>query len=345
MSASDFPRFPDLPTELRLKIWSFCVPGPRVYEMDTASAGHHTAFPAGAALFSPLSGRVPVISLVCREAREVALKRNQYVTLLPTGEAAHDGAGYPAWTHGNANLPARFRKGVDVVHLHWHRGYDLDDWLAAAPYPLPSFQWLANRAAAASVSADLLHPFDLERDDPWSPTTTIGYEDIQYFSPHVLYYVVLAVVEIHISDDEVARAGVFGALGEEPVQLVDPRDTATVGKFRDAWGRRQSPLPEPDVAGFFRRATDEADAYRARVEQYASDLEKVWLWNKCFELGVSEEARAEIWPSPRLNWSRRALDREHPWVRTQLALMPRFEPALMFRHCSLRCGTPRSSNP
>ena len=49
---------------------------------------------------------------------------------------------------------------------------------------------------------------------------------------------VLAIVPIHMSENmsekDAAQAGVFGALGEQPIRLVDPRDTTTVAKFRDA---------------------------------------------------------------------------------------------------------------
>lgn len=362
MSANDFPRFRDLPTELRLKIWSFCIPGRRVYEMDTPLSDNHATFPAGAdlprGLWSSPSGRIPVISRVCREAREAALNCHVYMT----GEEAQtgqDGVSYPPWTTWNANLPVRLRKGFDVVHLHWNKSYDSHDWFPPAPNPFPSFQWLANQAAAASVTAELLHPFYGDRGaGPFFPTTTISHEQVKYFSPHLLCYVVLSIVEIHMSDSEAAQAHVFGTLGEEPIQLVDPRDTATVVRFRDAWRCHRLPSEEPDIAGFFSRTTDSPETYCASVEQWRQELEKVWLWHKCMELGVPADARAEIWPNPnrpagspftfplptfpprQIDWTRRELNREHTWVQTQLGLMPRFEPALMFRHCNRMCGLP-----
>ncbi|RYO99859.1 hypothetical protein DL764_006690 [Monosporascus ibericus] len=301
MSTNDFPRFRDLPTELRLKVWSFCIPGRRVYEMDAPLSDNHVTFPAGAdrprELWSSPSGRIPVISRVCREAREAVLKCHLYMT----GEEAQtdeDGASYPRWSTWNVNLPVRLRKGFDVVHLHWHRSYDHHVWLPAAPNPLPSFRWLANQAAAASVSTELLHPFDRDQDNIFFPITTIGHKEVKCFSPHVLYYVVLAIVEIHMSDYEAAQAQVFGALGEEPIKLVDPRDTATVVRFRDAWRCHRLPSEEPDLAEFFSRTTDSAEAYYASVEQWCQDLEKVWMWHKCIELSVRDDARAEIWPDP-----------------------------------------------
>ncbi len=294
----------------------------------------------------------PVISHVCREARELVLKRHVYMS-GQEGQLDDDGVPCPEWNAWNETLPLRLRKGFDMVHLHWNRSYDRLIYLPAPPNPLPYFQWLANQAAAASISAELLHPFDGGLGN-----STIDLEDVKYFRPHNLYYVVLAIVEIHLTDHEAAHAGVFGRLGEEPIQLVDPRDTATVARFRDVWRCHHLPSEEPDIAELFSRAVDSAEAYRARVEQWRQELEKVWMWRKCRELGVRGETLAEIWPDPnrptggpfifpfpfsfRIDWARQVRDREHPWVRAQLALMPRFEPALMFGHCSRMCAVPRN---
>ncbi len=49
MAAREFPRFPELPTELRLLIWSHCVPGPQVFEMDIPLSDNHLSLPVGGA--------------------------------------------------------------------------------------------------------------------------------------------------------------------------------------------------------------------------------------------------------------------------------------------------------
>ncbi|KAL2168023.1 hypothetical protein VTG60DRAFT_558 [Thermothelomyces hinnuleus] len=127
---------------------------------------------------------------------------------------------------------------------------------------------LSNGRPAKLPRRPSVHPFSHDGDkNAVSRPTTIGHEHVKYFSPQVLYYVVLAIVEIHMSDSEAAQAGVFGVLGEEPIQPVDLRDTATVRGFRDVWRYRRSPSEEPDVADFFFRAVDSAEAYCARVEQ------------------------------------------------------------------------------
>jgi hypothetical protein len=333
MSANRFPKFPYLPAELRRMIWSFCIPGRRVYEMHTVVGDHHNNILSGAddeqgGLYSSPSGRFAIISHVCREAREVALKSHVYVT-GKEGRLDDDGVSRPEWTAWNESLPVRLRKGFDVVHLHWNRSYDHPIYLPVLPNPLPYFQWLANQAAAASVSAELIHGFHND-----SAMSTIAPEDVKYFSPHNLYYVVLTIVEMHMTYWEAAHAGVFGRLGEEPVQLVDPRDTTAVARFRDVWRRHRLSSEEPHIADFFSRAVDSAEAYCTRVEQWRQELEKWWIWCKCEELRVRDETLSEIWPAAvrppvpsstvpfpfpfstvpafRVHWTCRVLNREHP---------------------------------
>lgn len=122
MAARDFPRFPDLPTELRLHIWSHCLPGPRVFEMDYPQSDNHHTLPPGDGyrreLWSSPSGQTPLVSRVCREARSVVVKHHRYVT-DDKAQTDEDGTPYPPWTGGwNVNLAVRFHKGFDIVHLN-----------------------------------------------------------------------------------------------------------------------------------------------------------------------------------------------------------------------------------
>ncbi|KAI1860817.1 uncharacterized protein JN550_011279 [Neoarthrinium moseri] len=343
----DFPQFSNLPTEVRLLIWSLCVPGPRVYEMGTAARReNHNTLPRTASLWSPQAGVTPVVSHVCHEARQVVLQNRHY--LMDQDE----------------HRPLPLRKGIDIVHLNWHPGYNDHDYLPDVPDPLPKFRWLAGQAGAASVSAELLHPFNYEA---WG----WFHEEHEISDPifHInfltgrQYHVVLAIIEIHMSEyAAAAQTQVFGTLGEEPIQLVDPRDTATIVKFRDAWRTGQH-LDEPEIAKFFATVLDSAETFAASVQQWLQELEMAWIWHRCNMLGVTEQGRNELWtpdpsawsgghiqpPPPQLfqmrnRWAGRKLNRESPLVQTQLQRMPRFVPALMFRHCKYWLGQPGFSN-
>jgi hypothetical protein len=342
--------------------------------MDYPMSDLHLTLPAGSRreLWSSPAGRIPLVARVCHEARSVALNRVEYLPNDTGSQTESDGndTQCPLWASewGVELASLRLRKGFDILHLHWHYGYYYaagNHWEPEPSYPWATFQWLANRAAAVSVSADLLLPFEIEQEDLYAGYTAFREEDMRYLSLPRLDYAVLAIVEMHISAEEAAQAGVFGILGEEPIKLVSPSDTATIAKFQDVWQRHQAGSPsdkELGVAEFFSTAIEGTEDYCARVEQWRQNLDKVWLYNRSLALNIPYVTRDEFWlawpaamdphsdpnsetepdvETPygwRVNWNRRVLNREHPWVQTQLALMPRFEPAIMFRHCVGWCG-------
>jgi hypothetical protein len=64
---------------------------------------------------------------VCREVREVVLERYVYVDATDSkGLLDDDGVPCPEWFAWYEILPVRFRKGFDVVHLHWIESYSDD---------------------------------------------------------------------------------------------------------------------------------------------------------------------------------------------------------------------------
>lgn len=336
--------------EIRLQIWSLCVPGPRVYEMGiVARQEDHNTFPYQVSLYPERTGTPPVISYVCSEARQTVLRAQHYAT------------------DKDSTLPIPLRRGIDIVHLNWHSGYDNHDYLPDIPNPLPSFQRLVSHAGVGSVSAELLHAFNFA---PWgqvhSGPGSIAYEADSYFRTFCSnrrYHVVLAMVEIHLSNhDAAARTHVFGALGEQPCRLVDPGDTATLVKFRDAW-RICQPSVEPELDQFFSTVIESAEEFATSVKEWLRQLEMVWVWHRCKVENVAQKDRMEIWPGqdwhfdptssiefplghppPLIRygtnpWATRSLNREHPWVQEQIQKRPLFTPALMFRHCNAMCGS------
>ncbi|KAK3898049.1 hypothetical protein C8A05DRAFT_38380 [Staphylotrichum tortipilum] len=102
LSATEFPRFPDLPTELRLEIWTFCLTGRRVFEMDASvTLYRHAVLPTRAKDYDRCQlvwshrGQTPVIAHVCREAREVAFGRGQVYMMDDEGETDDGGVPCP----------------------------------------------------------------------------------------------------------------------------------------------------------------------------------------------------------------------------------------------------------
>jgi hypothetical protein len=90
-SPPGFTLFPDLPLELRLKIWSFITPGPRTVSIKYKGLSFYSigkGFSAAAGWRSP--DPVPIVLHICRESRTEALKSYQ----LAFGSYLHPGRIY-----------------------------------------------------------------------------------------------------------------------------------------------------------------------------------------------------------------------------------------------------------
>jgi hypothetical protein len=90
-SLPGFTLFPELPLELRLKIWSFITPGPRTVSIKYKGLSFYSigkGFSAAAGWRSP--DPVPIILHICRESRNEALKSYQ----LAFGSYLHPGRIY-----------------------------------------------------------------------------------------------------------------------------------------------------------------------------------------------------------------------------------------------------------
>jgi hypothetical protein len=90
-SPPGFTLFPDLPLELRLKIWSFITPGPRIVSIKYKGLSFYSigkGFSAAAGWRSP--DPVPIVLHICRESRTEALKSYQ----LAFGSYLHPGRIY-----------------------------------------------------------------------------------------------------------------------------------------------------------------------------------------------------------------------------------------------------------
>jgi hypothetical protein len=90
-SPPGFTLFPDLPLELRLKIWFFIAPGPRTVSIKYKGLSFYSigkGFSAAAGWRSP--DPVPIVLHICRESRTEALKSYQ----LAFGSYLHPGRIY-----------------------------------------------------------------------------------------------------------------------------------------------------------------------------------------------------------------------------------------------------------
>ncbi|KAK7953517.1 hypothetical protein PG996_014410 [Apiospora saccharicola] len=153
MSASNFTKFPELPTEIRLEIWSLCLPGCRVVEVDIPRWDRYFSrtVPAAGRLEPTTlqSNRFPVISRVCRESREVVYKRARFEGGGKRGAGlvrlSHPGCPL-GWLPRYRNDGLWMRRGIDMVHLNWHPFYEPCHQQVVEHDLLKAFQWFAQKA-------------------------------------------------------------------------------------------------------------------------------------------------------------------------------------------------------
>ncbi|KAF7563505.1 hypothetical protein G7046_g612 [Stylonectria norvegica] len=80
-----FPTFLKLPAEVRLMIWTYALPKPRVFEiLDTPRSNIKTPAQAGLAFANRFHQPPPSLAAVCGEARDFVLHRYQPLTLSNT---------------------------------------------------------------------------------------------------------------------------------------------------------------------------------------------------------------------------------------------------------------------
>ncbi|RAO67019.1 uncharacterized protein BHQ10_003031 [Talaromyces amestolkiae] len=232
--ATTFHLFPWLPIELRLEIWRLCLPH-RVCEKDVACSFIlfnllDNSVPAPCFLYqtTKVNGRPPVITRVCHESRAVALKAGGYYEFYDTEDCdtddwdADDGLPIsetsdkkPYWDAVNCIKEAWFDPTRDVTHLHWEPKYQEFFCIGS---PLKSLAWDASRAArGGSFTIDFFQNITYRKA-----------ELIDFVKQMPSWKVVMRVIVIHADSATAASTGLFGLLGDAPVQLVDVYDEAKV---------------------------------------------------------------------------------------------------------------------
>jgi len=364
-----FPLFQQLPPEVRRAIWQLCRPH-RVTEIDFphrilgpcitihtfkySCSGYDTTF---------LNSRRPIITRVCRESRAVAIEG--------TGSVAKGYArGYSGGVAENRTRYSWVSEATDIVHLNWTEGWDMDGgWSNASPIPL--FTWLAPQFVAASIVDDLIHPFGarlITKDDKEdSDSDSEEYGPPAPILDHLAlwkdYFVTIQLVKLHVSFEQVLESGLFGRLGEECIQLVDPFDKDKIHKYFELW--QSGPQQDEEPRTFFEKALSTAQ-FHENVKTWRDEVDTIWLRHKWYCAKETDFAGIEqlnqIWLErkpgensnceliedvfERINGSlehqrQLYLNRDHSWVKEMLKEMPRFVPRIMFRFCPKKCYDPK----
>ncbi|KAK3333839.1 hypothetical protein B0T19DRAFT_440565 [Cercophora scortea] len=356
--AREFPLFGALPTEIRLAIWRQCLPN-RIVELDIPEANicNGPVRTLCKLFFTTRQNRAPpAITRVCREARAVALEHGCEFDSSSLSSRSGGDQDWEDFEAPNLVVGPWFQPGRDIAHLHWSDFYDGYFYMDQTGDPVPFLQAVAAKGAGASIMAELLYRFD---DDEFSEhlAACLSTDTLEFLPRCRDYLVTITMVNIHVPYDNGLRSGLFGLLGDEPIQLVDPSDSAAITAFHNLWAEHGC-QGDVDVAGFFDVALGSDKTLTRRIQQWCKHLEKLWVWHEWIELKDDEgfPTDDEIWlppmaqegsgnaaPLPELSslWKVDIRIRDHNmgnwWVAKVVANMPTFRPRIMFRLCGKQC--------
>lgn len=247
-SASGFPQFPKLPRELRDQIWQNCLPH-RVRELDTPhylvyyEENESPEIPRPCKLYYTTfcNSRPPLISRVCHESRVVAFKCGKVVadarkrdqdrppearwwSMLSVNWTWHDDQRslvHLNWTHSNAadyQFTPDSEDGNSLRCLAWEASHTIaggsllaqyfDDYIG---YVNPLHVGPVSRASRTSLYENPPNDMILNTLSSW--------------------LVVMKIIVIHSTLQEVAATGLFGLLGDAHVQIVDASEEDRVEDY------------------------------------------------------------------------------------------------------------------
>ncbi|KAJ5370347.1 uncharacterized protein N7496_006439 [Penicillium cataractarum] len=346
--AEEFTLFPQLPPELRRMIWKACLPKTRIFDIMFPCYAYDHYRCRGSSWASRESWRPPVITRVCRESRAVAHETGRVI-----------------FQEDNPNVP-NYIKSVwsdtttDIIAQYWAPGLESvvfwDD-------PDPEFFHFAETYSATMIS-ELRLRMALSLDAMSLSSDTFDWANLRQLRE--CFVCLEEPVMIHVSRKELLVSGLFGLLGEEYTQLVDPMDTETLKKFHHLALTSSQQLPETikffddlSTPKFQSKIRDWTRTMMTRwifyawicadEEEYASIEypEEVWLGPS--EPGVDEKPFNPLKPDSYCYKGRFKSDQtvfwyneKHPWVQQKLAEAPRFYPRIMIRPCITRCWLPRT---
>ncbi|KAK3191624.1 hypothetical protein K4F52_002439 [Lecanicillium sp. MT-2017a] len=275
MRTDVFPQFGRLPPEIRHLIWFHCLPR-RIVEEDipfTLLDGKRCRQACWPVRTTYQNARIPVIASVCGEARRTAFKWGQH-------QESQDS------TSLNTNW---LQPTIDTaLHLNWTRRRNRAYYLVNDSYtlsynetPLAMFIYRArwDHGMRISLVADVLYPFDVaalmtdiasSTDEPSpasGPVTDAAPEmiildvkdekeldvsDITTLADGQTLYLTVVAISLHIDKTAALASGLFGMLGDAPVQTVDFDDLNRLHRFYELYDAdANAKATEPHVAKLF----------------------------------------------------------------------------------------------
>lgn len=359
--ATEFTKFPDLPLELRRKIWGFCATQGRVMELDCPNR-RILDMQCVMGWSSHANALQPAFSLACREAREAALWEGGYLSNLYKLWEAKGFEQEPTWDDPFVLENPWFCPKEDTVHLNWDEDHADFCQITDCDNPIPILIAYAKVARGGSFMAGLVQPFEKEYTyfggHPWSKNLGKNLSLIENLND---FKVCLSVITIHATAKQAVKARLFGSLAT-PVQLVETSDRETIRRMYELWFTtffHDVKLKDSEPEELFEEMILTPDDFEARICRWQEEVERLWLWHKWiakYKEGTLDEIDSprSVWTGPDFDCLGRLVtglhpeniwlpkhdfNKSHPWVQAIVDGMPRFHPVIMFRFCEAKCHT------
>lgn len=238
MAENSFHLFPRLPTELRLEIWRLCLPN-RVWELDIPTAeglfGNRAkgSYPCNVQCTARLNGLPPVITRVCQESRDVAHESAGIVLEDPDEDPPDDACWATDTTDSFADdFWIDLKRGS--AHINWNPLY-VDFYERSCGSALACIAWESRKLVGQPSIMKEWFTSSCDREE----------ERFDVLDQLPNWRVVMRVVIIHATFWEAAQSGLFGLLGDAPVQIVSVSNEEKVNNLYDfADKHRQTPSVE-----------------------------------------------------------------------------------------------------
>ncbi|TDZ19651.1 hypothetical protein Cob_v007514 [Colletotrichum orbiculare MAFF 240422] len=320
-ATSSFTQFPKLPPEIRRRIWELAIPTPRVVELDAPYMPEvrwnldclQDRTYCDMRYTSRLNAGPLPLSRASREACHVA-GEDRYLSK----ERRADGFALETF---NSLRCQQLDPTRDIVHLHWHSAY----------------------AEASSFDEDDYRPRRIGSIPCLSPSDV---EIFRLLSSFKDAHVCLAIVNLHVPREQVARSSLFPT----PIQLVDAFDHPTLEAMHQLLLAKRSAneeeLGDTQAHSMFAQILDR-ESFQQRVRSWTDEVTHIWLWHRYTQCWSSIKDESRMVTEPPQNSSSnppyfirmtgRIWNRFHPWVKAEIDAMPKFKPVIMFRHCLKDC--------
>ncbi|KAJ5533341.1 hypothetical protein N7494_009893 [Penicillium frequentans] len=225
-----FHLFDQLPTELRLAVWRECL-SHRVVELDYAwdEGAYLVILPTPCELrkTTKINRRPPIISWVCRESRLIAFEASH---CLDMDSEPHLNT---RWSSDLRLKKLRINPSRDAIHLNWTPCYE-----PSYQYSGSALDCLAWNAASLKGRGSLMFDYLDNAFDGEAPIED-RIEALQRLKNGA---VVMRIIVVHTTFEKAMKSGLFGLLGDAPIQLVDISDEVRIGALMDFAERCESEI-------------------------------------------------------------------------------------------------------